>query len=102
MSPAHIRPTPCKQLAHLPLDACACVALQLQMEGYFARVWNHEDVDDLAFFEAEKMRGKVGDGHGGRPVMGWGRVGVLKGAWDGLYEPRVVGWVGDWGLKGPK
>ncbi|GIL69021.1 hypothetical protein Vretimale_17395 [Volvox reticuliferus] len=31
----------------------------LQMEAYFARTWNHEDVDDLAFFEAEKMRGKA-------------------------------------------
>lgn len=26
------------------------------------RQWNHEDVDDLAFFEAEKMRGKVREG----------------------------------------
>ncbi|GLC42903.1 hypothetical protein PLESTB_001812600 [Pleodorina starrii] len=31
----------------------------LQMEAYFARTWNHEEVDDLAFFEAERMRGKA-------------------------------------------
>ncbi|KAG2429721.1 hypothetical protein HYH02_013978 [Chlamydomonas schloesseri] len=32
---------------------------KLQVEAYFMRQWNHEDVDDLAFFEAEKMRGKA-------------------------------------------
>ncbi|KAG2424830.1 hypothetical protein HXX76_014251 [Chlamydomonas incerta] len=32
---------------------------KLQLEAYFMRQWNHEDVDDLAFFEAEKMRGKA-------------------------------------------
>ncbi|EFJ45737.1 hypothetical protein VOLCADRAFT_105825 [Volvox carteri f. nagariensis] len=31
----------------------------LQMEAYFARTWNHDDMDDWAFFEAEKMRGKA-------------------------------------------
>ncbi|KXZ46281.1 hypothetical protein GPECTOR_45g151 [Gonium pectorale] len=31
----------------------------LQMEAYFTRTWNHDDMDDWAFFEAEKMRGKA-------------------------------------------
>ncbi|GFR53078.1 hypothetical protein Agub_g15776 [Astrephomene gubernaculifera] len=31
----------------------------IQMETYFGRIWEHEEVDDLAFFEAEKMRDKA-------------------------------------------
>ncbi|PNH00084.1 Fructose-bisphosphate aldolase, cytoplasmic isozyme, partial [Tetrabaena socialis] len=32
---------------------------QMQMEAYLSRMWNHEDVDDLAFYEEGKMRTKA-------------------------------------------